>query len=68
MTKDDAERVIRAPGPWGTETEEASETVVAGTVISQSVKAKSEAKAETPSVSRFRRDRTSPRSACRCPA
>ena len=46
MTKDDAERVIKDAGfAVGTETEEASETVVAGAVISQSVKAKSEAKA-----------------------
>ena len=42
MTKDDAERVIKDAGfAVGTETEEASETVVAGAVISQSVKAKS---------------------------
>ena len=46
MTKDDAERVIKDAGfAVGTETEEASETVGAGAVISQSVKAKSEAKA-----------------------
>ena len=45
-SKDDAERVIKDAGfAVGTETEEASETVVAGAVISQSVKAKSEAKA-----------------------
>ena len=46
MTKDDAERVIKDAGfAVGAETEEASETVVAGAVVSQSVKAKSEAKA-----------------------